>query len=47
MTPEQIESLLKTIHKVLVILDDWLCEHLGLSRKPRGKYEEQHRDEEE
>ena len=38
MTPEQKDSLIKIIHQVLVLLDDWLCEHFGLSRKPRGKY---------
>ena len=29
---------MEAIHRVLVILDDWLCEEFGFSRKARGKY---------
>jgi hypothetical protein len=25
-------------HHVIVIVDDFLCDELGLSRKPKGKY---------
>ena len=26
------------VHRCLVLLDDWLCDELGLSRRPRGKH---------
>ena len=31
---------METIHRVLVILDDWFCDEFGFSRKPRGKYKD-------
>jgi hypothetical protein len=43
MTTEQWTSLFIVLHRVLVILDDWVCEHspaAPLNRKPKGKYEE-------
>lgn len=26
------------LHRILVILDDWLCEEFGFSRQAKGKY---------
>jgi len=38
MTTARWRSLAETFHRVLVILDDWLCDECGFSRKARGKY---------
>jgi len=38
MTPDRWRTLFETLHRVLVIMDDWLCDEFGFSRKPRGKY---------
>jgi len=38
MDEKKWRSLAETIHRILVILDDWLCEEFGFSRKARGKY---------
>lgn len=43
MTAEQIVSLCVLLHRVLVLLDDWLCDHspaAPMNRKPKGKYDE-------
>lgn len=42
MTADQWASLCIMIHRVLVIIDDWLCDRspaAPLSRRPKGKYE--------
>jgi len=31
--------LCETAHRVLVLLDDLLCETFGFSRRPRGKFD--------
>ncbi len=38
MTPSRWRSLTATLHRVLVILDDWLCDEFGFSRRARGKH---------
>ena len=32
------KSFWETIHRMLIIFDDYLCNEFGFSRKPRGKY---------
>lgn len=32
------KSFWETIHRILIIFDDYLCNEFGFSRKPRGKY---------
>jgi len=27
------------VHRALIIIDDWICDTFGASRKPRGRYE--------
>ena len=34
-----IAELAEVMHRVIVILDDFLCRKWGFSRRPRGKYE--------
>lgn len=38
MTPDRWRRFFETAHRVLVILDDWLCDEFSFSRRPRGKY---------
>ena len=40
LTPEIKLAFFAALHRALVILDDWLCDAFGFSRKPRGKYEQ-------
>lgn len=43
MNHEQIISLCVLLHRVLVLLDDWLCDQspaAPMNRKPKGKYDE-------
>ena len=42
MDAQQWISLFVVLHRILVIVDDWVCDHspaAPLSRKPKGKYE--------
>ncbi len=42
MKDRQVLTLCVVLHRVLVLLDDWLCDHspaAPLNRKPKGKYE--------
>jgi len=38
MTPDRWRTFFETLHRMLVILDDYLCDEHGFSRKARGKY---------
>lgn len=43
MSAEQVVSLCVLLHRVLVLLDDWLCDvspAAPLNRKPKGKYDD-------
>ena len=44
MSKEQVYSLCVLLHRVLVLLDDWLCDHppaAPMNRRPKGKYAEE------
>lgn len=36
---EMPHTFWETLHRAVVIFDDYLCTEFGLSRRPRGKYE--------
>jgi hypothetical protein len=38
LSPEFWYKFMQIAHHVIVIVDDFLCEQLDLSRKPKGKY---------
>lgn len=38
VTVEQHRRLREVVHRVLVILDDYLCDEFGFSRKAKGRY---------
>jgi hypothetical protein len=38
LPPEFWYKFMQIAHHVIVIVDDFLCEQLDLSRKPKGKY---------
>ncbi len=31
-------AFFQTLHRIVVLFDDWLCDTFGFSRKGRGKY---------
>lgn len=35
---ELFKRAMQTLHRCLVVFDDWLCNEYGFSRKPRGKH---------
>ena len=39
LTPQMRLAFFQALHRAVVILDDWLCDTFGFSRKGRGKYE--------
>lgn len=39
MNQERWRRFFETLHRIVVIFDDWLCDEFGFSRKPRGKYD--------
>lgn len=32
------QSFYVVLHHALILIDDWLCDKFGFSRKPKGKY---------
>lgn len=38
VTDDRWRRFFECLHRMLVILDDWLCDEFGFSRRPRGKH---------
>lgn len=38
LTPDAKKAFVHLIHRILILVDDWLCDTFNLSRKARGRY---------